>query len=117
FYAVGQVQAGGVKVSGEVAALNRITGSDPASNALKSLLDDKDKAKGLIAEALPLTKQQDQLRFNAALVLALAAAEIKDIPAAEAFFHVCIDQAAKLQSVSKLFQSFGGLTEIYFENK
>lgn len=112
-----EAQAGGVKVSRDVAALNKITGSDPMSNALKELLDDKEKAKKVIAEALPLTKQKDKLRFNAALVLALAAAEIKDIPAAEAYFHICIDQAAKLQSVSKLFQSFGGLTEIYFENK
>lgn len=117
FLGVPQVRAGGVKISRDVAALNQITGSDPATNALKTLLDDKEKAKSLIAEALPLAKQKDKLRFNAALVLALAASELKDIPAAEAFFHICIDQAAKLQSVSKLFQSFGGLTEIYFENK
>src|SRR6266404_5187132 len=93
---IGRVQAAPDKQSRDVAALNLITGSDPAANALKALLEDKDKAKSLIAQA---------------------PAEMKDLPASEAYFRVCIDQAAKLQSVSKLLQSFGGLSEIFFENK
>jgi tetratricopeptide (TPR) repeat protein len=114
---IGQAYAAPDKQPREVAALNIITGSDAVAHALKSLMDDKAKAKSLIAQALPLAKEKDQLRYNAALVLALSAAELKDVPASEAFFRVCIEQAAKLQSVSKLLQSFGGLTEIFYENK
>ncbi len=113
----GQAQSAPDKQPRDVAALNIITGTDAASSALKALLDDKAKAKSVIAEALPLAKDKDQLRYNASLVLALAAAEMKDLPASEAFFRNCIHQAAKLQSVGKLAQSFGGLIEIYFENK
>jgi tetratricopeptide (TPR) repeat protein len=112
-----QAQPGVVKKSSDLAALNILTGSEPLSNAFKELNDNKDKAKRLITEALPLTKEKDQLRYNAALLLALVSAEQKDIPACEAFFRVCIDQAIKLHSVSKLAQSFGGLTETLYENK
>lgn len=44
-------------------------------------------------------------------------AEQKDMKAAEAFLRVCTDKAAKLQSVRKLLQSYGGLIELYYENK
>ncbi len=115
--AAGRAQSAPDKQSRDVAALNNITGSDPASSALKALLDDKAKAKSVIAQALPLAKEKGQIHYNASLVLALTAAEMKDIPASETFFRNCIHQAAKLQSVTKLAQSFGGLIEIFFENK
>jgi len=115
--ATGWAQSAPDKTPRDVAGLNNITGSESASNSLKALLDDKDKAKSVIAQALPLAKEKEQLRYNASLILALTAAEMKDLPASEAFFRNCIHQAVKLQSASKLLQSFGGLIEIYFENK
>lgn len=100
-----------------IAALNTVTGTEPASGYLRSLLDDKDAAKKLIAEGLPMAKEPQKLHYNASLILALSAAELKDLPATEAFLRNCINQAAKLQSVLKLSQSFGFLIDVYFENK
>lgn len=101
----------------QIAKLNQITGTDPAQNALKSILDDKSQAKSLVAAALPLAKDPQKLGYQASLILALAAADLKDLPSSEAFFRNCIQQATKLQSVSKLLQSFGGLIDVYYENK
>lgn len=116
---VGSASAQTTKLPPEIKSLHVITGSDPAGSALKTLIEDKDKAKRLLAEALPFAKDpaKEQLGYNASLVLALVAADMKDLPACEAYFRNCIHQAAKLQSASKLLQSFGGLIEVYFENK
>lgn len=115
--AAGWAQSAPDKTPREVSGLNNITGTEPATAALRSLLDDKESAKKIITQALPMAKEKGQLRYNASLILALTAADMKDLPASEAFFRNCIDQAVKLQSASKLLQSFGGLIEIYFENK
>jgi tetratricopeptide (TPR) repeat protein len=101
-----------------LAALNKLTGNEPLQGALKGLLDKPDQAKKLIAYAVPLTKdKKDDLGYNAAFVLGLAASELKDMKAAEALLRVCMQKAAKLQSVRKLLQSYGGLIEIYYDNK
>jgi tetratricopeptide (TPR) repeat protein len=98
--------------------LNKVTGTEPMTGALKSLLDDKVGAKELIAAALPLAKEKkDALSYNAALVLALATAEMKDMTKSEAFFRICMDKAAKLQSPRKLLQSYGGLIDLFYDNK
>ncbi|HEX3314529.1 MAG TPA: hypothetical protein VHR72_06520, partial [Gemmataceae bacterium] len=97
--------------------MNDLTGTDPTQAALKTLLDNKGLAKKLIAEALPVVETKEKLHYNASLVLALAAADLKDLPASEAFFRNCIDQALKLQSESQLLQSFGGLIDIYYDAK
>lgn len=117
FAIVGSAWSAPDKSPRDVATLNNITGSDPAAAALKHLLDDKEYAKKVIEQALPMAKEKGQLRYTPSLVLALAAAELKDLPASEVFFRNCIEQAAKLQSATKLLQSFGGLIEVYFENK
>jgi tetratricopeptide (TPR) repeat protein len=98
--------------------LNKVTGTEPMQGALKGLLDDKDGTKKLIEAALPLAKEKKStLSYNAALVLALATAETKDIAKSEAFFRVCMERAAKLQSPRKLLQAYGGLIDLYFDNK
>ncbi len=97
--------------------LNKLTGSEPMSGALKQLQADKSAAKKLIAEALPWAKEPDKLTYNGAMVLALAAADQKDLKSAETFFRVCMDRAIKLQSLGKLFQSYFPLIELYLENK
>ena len=101
----------------ELTRLNNLTGSEPTQAALKALLDDKSQAKKLIAEALPLAKEKEKLHYSASLVLALSAADLKDLPSSETFFRNCIEQAVKLQSPTKLLQSFGGLIEIYYDAK
>jgi tetratricopeptide (TPR) repeat protein len=102
----------------KLSELNKITGNEALQGELKILLDDKDTAKKLVAAALPLAKQKKEaLTYNAALVLALLSAEMKDMPTSEAFFRICMDRAVKLQSARKILQSFGGLIDIYYDNK
>lgn len=100
----------------KLAELNKVTGSDALQGALKSLLDDKEGAKKLIGAALPLAKEK-KLSYNAALVLALITAENKDMPRSEVFFRICMENAAKLQSPRKLLQAYGGLIDLYYDNK
>ena len=98
--------------------LDRVTGTEAMQGALKTLLDDKKDAKQIIDAALPLAKSKDKkLSYNAALVLGLVTAEMKDMPKSEAFFRVCMEQAAKLQSPRKLLQAYGGLIDLYYDNK
>ncbi len=97
--------------------LNRLTGLDPVQGELHVLLEQPEKAKALIQAALPLAGKEGALRYNAALVLALAAADQKDYKACDAFFHVCAAIAAKEQSTTRLAQSYLTLIELYYDAK
>jgi tetratricopeptide (TPR) repeat protein len=102
----------------KVLALNKVTGTDVLKGAMKDLLDDKAEAKNLIGEGVTLVKEKkDALTYNGALLLALASAEQKDFTSSEVFFRICMDQAAKLHSEQKLLQSYGGLIDLYYDNK
>jgi tetratricopeptide (TPR) repeat protein len=115
--AIGPVRGGETSFKKEIEELNRLTGLDPTEGMLRQLMKGKDKTKGLIEAALPLAQKKEGLTYNAALVLALAAAEQKDLRACDAFFHVCADLAAKEQSTRKLAQAYGTLIELYFDDK
>jgi len=118
FFLIGTgVGRGGEDKAGVIEKLNRLTGSGPMTGALKDLQDDPDGTKKLLASALALAKEPNKLSFNGAMVLALAAADQKDLKTSETFFRVCIDQAVKLQSANKLLQAYGPLIDIYFDNK
>jgi len=97
--------------------LNKLTGAEPMQGALKELQAREDKGKALIEAALPKGRESGKLTYNAAMVLALAAADMKDLKSAETLFRVCMEQAAKLQSARKLLQSYGVLIDLYYENK
>jgi tetratricopeptide (TPR) repeat protein len=97
--------------------LNNLTGAQALESAFKILLQNKAEAKTLIDAARPLAKKNAGLSYNAALVLALVTSETKDLPASEAFFRVCMDKAAKLQSTEKLSESYGGLIGLLYDNK
>ena len=114
---VAKVDKSAPKIPEDLRRMNDLTGTEPTQAALKTLLDDKSLAKKLIAEALPVVETKEKLHYNASLVLALAAADLKDLSASEAFFRNCIDQALKLQSETKLLQSFGGLIDVYYDAK
>jgi len=104
-------------VPADIGRINKLTGGEPMEGALKELLNDKDKAKKVIAEAVPLAKEPGGLSYNGAYVLALAATDLKDLQSAEALFRVCMTQAVKLQSARKLLQSYGALIDAYFDAK
>src|SRR6266478_4510446 len=67
--------------------LNKDTGNDALQGARRLLLlDDKAGAKQLVAAALPIAKEKkDALSYNAALVLALVSADMKDMATSEVF--------------------------------
>ena len=100
----------------ELADLNRITGNEPLRGALKSLVDDKKHAQAMLTFAIPAAKNKE-LTYNAALVLGLVAAETKDMKSAETYLKVCMEKAARLQSVEKLKESYGLLIELYYDYK
>jgi tetratricopeptide (TPR) repeat protein len=97
--------------------LNKITGTDAVRGELRALSKD-DKAKELIQEGLAVAKaKKEPLSYNAALILALLAAELKDYKSSETFYRICTAQAAKLQSTRLLVQSYGNLIDMLYENK
>jgi tetratricopeptide (TPR) repeat protein len=110
------VRAGEDALKKELAQLNVLTGNEPMRGVLKSLIDDKEHAKKLFAYGLPAAKKKE-LSYNGALVLGLAAAEMKEMKTAETYLRVCMDQGAKLQSFEKLKQSYGLLIELYYDYK
>jgi tetratricopeptide (TPR) repeat protein len=111
-----RLPAGEDALKKEIAQLQLLTGSDPTSGAFKNVVNSKDPehSKKLIAAALPLAKKKE-LTYNAALVLGLLAAELKDMKSSEAFLRVCMTRAAQLQSFSKLKQSYGLAIELNYE--
>jgi tetratricopeptide (TPR) repeat protein len=111
-----RLHAGENSLKNELAELNLLTGTEPMRGALKTLVDDKKHAKEMLAYALPAAKDK-KLSYNAALVLGLVAAELKEMKTAETFLRVCMDKAAKLQSPAKLQQSYGLMIELYYDNK
>ncbi len=120
FLAAAAVHAAGTEdaTAKRLKDLNKVTGTEAMQGALKDIVDDKDGSKKLIAAALPLTKEKKEaLSYNAALVLALAAAEMKDMTKSEAFFRICMEKAAKLQSPRRLLQAYGGLIDLFYDNK
>ena len=115
--ALAPVQGGDAAFKKEIAALNQLTGLDPTEGMLQQLLDGPERAKALIAAALPLAQKKEGLSYNAALVLALAAADQKDFKAADAYFHVCAHLAAKDQSTRGLALAYSKLIDMYYRGK
>jgi len=98
--------------------LNTITGTDAVDEAVRKLAGDKSMAFKLIADGQArLKEKKEALTYNAALVLAQVAGEFKDLKASEAFYRICMDQAAKLQSAKKLLESYGELIDLFYNSK
>ena len=110
------VRAGEKDLKKELDQLNAVTGTEPMLGSLKILIDDKEHVKKLLAFGLPAAKKKE-LSYNAAFVLGLSAAELKDMKTAEVYFRVCTDQAAKLQSFEKLRQSYTMLITLLYDYK
>lgn len=114
----GGVQAGQSDVTSSLKELNQVTGSTSLQATLDRLLTNKATTAALVKSAASLAKEKKVvLSYNGALMLALAAADQKDLASCEQFFRICMEMAAKLQSPGKLLQSYGGLIEILYENK
>jgi tetratricopeptide (TPR) repeat protein len=110
--------AGDDSLRQEVLGLGDISGDDALRGRLLSLLEKPDHAKKLIAAGRAILKAKDhQLAYNSAYLLAQTAGERKDFKSSEAFYRVCMDQAVKLHSTHKVLQSYGGLIDVYYDNK
>jgi tetratricopeptide (TPR) repeat protein len=103
----------------QVLALNQITGEAPMRGEILTLVDDKANSQKLLAEAVKMAGEKEQpLNYNAAYILARTAQLLKDGDAARAMYRVCIDQAKKVASPTKLFDAYRGLiADYYIANK
>ncbi len=110
------VRAGEPKLT-PLQALGDITGDDAINARYRELVRQPAAAKKLITEGLKALAKKQPLDFNGAYLLAQTAAKLKDRKAAEAFFRVCTEQAVKLQSKNKILVSYGGLIDLFFNNK
>lgn len=98
--------------------LNNLTGTEPMQGQLKALLADAEGTKKLLPLATQMAKEKEQpFNYNAAFVLARAAQELKEADACEVLYKVCTEEATKLHSGQKLAESFGGLIDLFYENK
>src|SRR5262249_20609394 len=117
---LGQAPARGADESlrRQVLELNKITGAAPLAGQLKMLIDSPQQTKKLLQTARELAQEKDQpLNYHTAYVLALAAAQMKDIPTSEVFFRVCMRQAAQFQSLTKIYESYPGLIDLLYKNQ
>src|SRR5579884_1006538 len=98
--------------------LNDITGMDPIRGEVQTLLGDKASTKKLLAEAVRMAKEKPQpFSYNATLILASTASQLKDYETAETFYRLHMDQAKNLLSVNGLATSYGGLITILSAKK
>ena len=61
--------------------------------------------------------KEKKLHYTSAIILAQAAADLKDFKTSEALYRACAAQGAKLSSTQKLLESYGGLIDLLYENK
>jgi tetratricopeptide (TPR) repeat protein len=112
----------------KVLELNAITGSMAFEAKLKDLRTRPEEAKKLIDAGLKLAKDSGQISYHTALLLAQTAAKFAEkdtsasarerhVKAAETFYRICADQAAKLNSTRKLLDAYGGLIDLFYEAK
>jgi tetratricopeptide (TPR) repeat protein len=106
------------KLQEQLKALNNITGNLTIVGEYKTLLGTKDETKKLVQYAQEaLNKDEQALSYNAAFILAEAARDVGEAKASEQFFRHCAAEAAKLESTTKLLQTYGGLIDLLYENK
>lgn len=98
--------------------LNDVTGMDPLRGEVLALLDDKPSTRKLVAEAVRMTNDKSQpFTYNATLILATAANQVKDYRAAETFYRLHRDQAKQLGSAKGVITAYSGLISALFEAK
>src|SRR5206468_6852730 len=98
-----------------------ITDAKAMQAKLNDLLKEKEAAKKLVKTAVKMQKdageKESPFKFNAALVLAKVAHNVKDYDDAEVFYEFCADNATKLKSGQKMLQAYEGLMDLFWEQK
>jgi tetratricopeptide (TPR) repeat protein len=100
-------------------ALNKITGTKAMDGRLRELVKkDVDETKKLLTIAVKMSKEKPQpFNYNAMIILAKVAHNLKQNEQAEAFYKIGVDEALKVQSANKITQMYDGLIDLYFETK
>jgi tetratricopeptide (TPR) repeat protein len=100
-----------------VLELNKITGTDVMRGEF-ILLSKDPQAKELVQAGVAIVNEKKEpLSYNAALILAQLAEQLKNYESSATFYRVCTAQAAKLQSTKKLLESYGALIDMLYNNK
>jgi len=99
-------------------ALNDVTGEEPIEAAIKDLVAKPEAGKKLLTAARALAgEKKDAFGYNANYILARAAQELKEVKTSEAFYTAAAEQGVRLRSGQRMVQSYGGLIDLYFENR
>ncbi len=99
-------------------ALNDVTGDDAIKTEIGNLLKKPDDTKKLLSAALGMAKEKDQpFNYNALYILGRTAHLLKEYDQAVTFYKKARDKAEELKSGTKLGQTFGGLIDLYYEQK
>ena len=102
----------------QILRLNDVTGKSPLAGEVLSQLADKAAAKKLVTEAARMAKEKPQpIGYNASLILASTAADVKNYDAAETFYRLHMEQAKQLRSLRGLIAGYGGLIHVLDANK
>jgi tetratricopeptide (TPR) repeat protein len=98
--------------------LNEITGTEPIRGQVLSLVEDKPKAKKMLAFAARMAKEKPQpFNRNATLILATVAENLKVIETSEQFYRLYAKQSAKLLSEEGVIVAYAGLIQLFYDNK
>ena len=100
--------------------LNKLTDEKAMQAELTKLLADPKMSGRLVevaAEMQDAAEGSKPLKYNAAIILAKVAHNQKKYEIAEFFYDFCITTATKLESDTKIVQSFDGLIDLNWERK
>jgi tetratricopeptide (TPR) repeat protein len=98
--------------------LNDVTGKSPLAGEVLALVSDKASARRMVDEAARMAKEKPQpFTYNATLILATLAADLKSYDTAENFYRLHLEQAKQLRSLRGLLSAYVGLIPVLYANK
>jgi tetratricopeptide (TPR) repeat protein len=103
----------------EAVKLNSVTGTTAMDKRLVELSKDEANSKKLVAFAAKIVKDEKPrpLNYNACLVLANVAQNVKDYDNALILFRACAEEASKVGSASKIATVFDGMIDLFLAQK
>lgn len=104
----------------ELLKLNGATTEETQTAKLRELVRDRQKAKravALAARMLKDAKDETPFNLNGVTILGRAAHIVKDYDAAERFYELQIELAAKIKNAQKLILAYENLIDLYFDTK
>jgi tetratricopeptide (TPR) repeat protein len=110
--------AGGDDLRSRALQLNEVTGRAPMKGVLRRLLADPAGTRKLLALAVRMTRRKPQpFGRNATYLLAVTADALRQLDSAAVFYRLNAEQERKLLSERGVANAYGGLIQMYFDNK